>query len=651
MTLLEAALSYAQRGWYVFPCQPGAKIPLGGRGHLDASSDLEQVRQWWAAHPDANIGIAVAPSGLVVLDVDVAEGKPGRASLATIDGELPDTLTAITGRGGLHAVYTRPMDVPAARRIGIKPGLDLIGDGYIVAAPSVLTEGGQYRWNHLIEPVALPQVLRAAAAERPEAKKVQLTGAPLPTGNRNNSLFRLGAALRDQGIGAEALARALDAENQQRCNPPLPNDELALIVNSVLTRVTPTRDVAAGAIVQQEIAQIFAPPTRSAWITDSILIKKPPMRFYATGFDHFDELTGGGLATRRVCGVVGPPSLGKSSLVNTIMRALQKHLPVLHVSTELPRDELQIRYAAMLGGFPFRDGLRGAVPHEALIAAVQGLRVKLIGSDDLDRDDPLTHIYNEAVAIRDQYGVAPAIAIDYVGLMARGTEENARGQIGKLTMRLRQMSQELDCIIVAVFTVSRAYYHGTKKYDEMCKTNDPSAFLAAAKDAGEIEYDCGTIVYTDVDRAPEGPTKPARLIIARCRDGETGFVGARAQLATGLWTGDPTALGAFTTEEREANRDKNDVEAACESLLDLIVKMPNRPWRELKTAVKGSWAAADAARARLLAEGKIEMASEVGYDTMHRPKKRDVLRLRSEVHLEERNTQLALDVSQEDETP
>lgn len=153
VTLLEAALAYAGRGWHVFPIEPGGKRPIGAlvpNGHLGATTDAEQIRTWWAQVPSANIGIALAPSKLVVLDVDVSDGKPGMASLKSIAADLgPTTLMARTGRGGLHLYYQAPPGVEPRRIIGFKPGLDLLGDGYVVAPPSQLGEPGQsYGWRN-----------------------------------------------------------------------------------------------------------------------------------------------------------------------------------------------------------------------------------------------------------------------------------------------------------------------------------------------------------------------------------------------------------------------------------------------------------------------------------------------------------------------
>jgi hypothetical protein len=211
MSLLDAALQYAAQGWWVFPCKPGEKVPIGGRGHLDASIDPAQITAWWRATPQANIGVAVAPSNLVVLDVDTAEGKPGLASLREIDAHIPDTKTARTGRGGYHGVFVRPPDMPPQRRIGFKPGLDLLGDGYFVAAPSVLSNGTQYRWERSVPPAPLPQVLRdiAAAPRTPRpgparstprigcgSSRRSTTSSSVPSSTASSTASRFGATWR-----------------------------------------------------------------------------------------------------------------------------------------------------------------------------------------------------------------------------------------------------------------------------------------------------------------------------------------------------------------------------------------------------------------------------------------------------------------------
>jgi putative DNA primase/helicase len=115
---VEAALSYAARGWLVFPCQPGAKTPITGRGLQDATTDPETIRAWWKRWPKANPAIRTgAESGLAVIDVDAC--KPG-ADEALPKLTLSPTRLNKTPRGGTHFFYRRP--VPPSWRPGTELG-------------------------------------------------------------------------------------------------------------------------------------------------------------------------------------------------------------------------------------------------------------------------------------------------------------------------------------------------------------------------------------------------------------------------------------------------------------------------------------------------------------------------------------------------
>ena len=638
-----AALEYASRKWAVFPLRPGEKEPATQNGHHDATTDTARIDAWWTQNPDYNVGIALAPSNLTALDVDVGKKKDGtqkkgRESLAKIEQHLTPTLLAETGRGGTHAIYSRPPDVAPARLIGIiekDSGLDLLSDGYIVAAPSYLAESQRfYRWSQLQAIAPLPPFLQHVARAPRVQEKVQLTGTAIPEGGRNVAMFRLGCSLRDTGIGAEALARALDAENKQRFNPPLPDGELSVIVNSVLQRVQVTRDVALNAVVEQEIHEIFAPPpvpSRSEWLEAVALIPQPPMIFYSTGFPTLDALLNGGFATRQLTGIIGPPSAGKSALVGEWLLTLAKHRPVLHVSLELMRHELFVRYAAHQMEFPWVDGLKGVVAQPAMATSVKGIRIKLMGSEDIDRADPFECIVAEAKKIQQECGVAPIIAIDYIQLMARGSGTDTRFKVGELTMFARQLAQDLDTVVLGVFTTQRTSYGNKKGEEQMRAANDPTAYLSAAKESGDIEFDCATLMYLDVDKLCEGATKPGRIAITRCRVGSIGFVGVRARLDIGSFRDDPSALGEFASEERAAKRDEKDMDFARQKLLEAVAEMPNRPWRDIQAkvaAIRGiQRTQVDRARDALIGEGVLEKT--VRYDDNRRKLPGDALVIKS----------------------
>lgn len=132
---LEAALAYAARGWPVFPLMVKGKLPLipkrnGGNGHLDATTDEAQIREWWSAYPMANIGIRCGPESFCVIDVDKDNG--GLESLDRLMAEgrnFPDDTPAQkTGSGGIHICLKHD------ERIGcttgkIAQGIDTRGNG------------------------------------------------------------------------------------------------------------------------------------------------------------------------------------------------------------------------------------------------------------------------------------------------------------------------------------------------------------------------------------------------------------------------------------------------------------------------------------------------------------------------------------------
>jgi hypothetical protein len=188
---LEAALAYGAAGWPVLPvagvsagacgcrrpCESPGKHPLTRHGVHEAITDPVLIREWWRRSPEANVGIATgSSSGLVVVDLDLLRG--GRESLgAVLDAgrDLPRTLRARTGGGGLHLFYAAPPNVRVANTAGRLPGvarplpgIDLRGDGgYVVVPPSVHASGRRYRWDRRARVSALPAWLWPARPAPP----------------------------------------------------------------------------------------------------------------------------------------------------------------------------------------------------------------------------------------------------------------------------------------------------------------------------------------------------------------------------------------------------------------------------------------------------------------------------------------------------
>lgn len=162
--LLEAAISYAQRGWPVFPvhspvdggcscgeaaCDNVGKHPRTPHGLNDASTDVDVIRSWWQRWPAANIGLRTGIA-FDVLDIDSDEAGRALAIAADLAGEETTACWAggpmsNTARG-THVLYLPTGSGNAANLLGIK-GADWRGaGGYVVAPPSLHRSGVRYAW-------------------------------------------------------------------------------------------------------------------------------------------------------------------------------------------------------------------------------------------------------------------------------------------------------------------------------------------------------------------------------------------------------------------------------------------------------------------------------------------------------------------------
>ena len=155
-TLRDAAVEYAQHHWPVFPLRGKLPAIAGGRGVLDATTDVATVTAWWNRYRGANIGGRV-PESMVVLDIDPRHGGGwSLGELERIHGRLPDTLMTISGRGdgGRHLFFRRPRGKLSFKRLG--PGIDIkTSTGYVVLAPSIHPETGR-PYQRVDAPVAAP---------------------------------------------------------------------------------------------------------------------------------------------------------------------------------------------------------------------------------------------------------------------------------------------------------------------------------------------------------------------------------------------------------------------------------------------------------------------------------------------------------------
>lgn len=243
--LLDAALKYATKyKWAVFPVSQQTKKPLTPHGCKDAKKDPGAIKAWWKRYPDASIGIATGSvSSLLVIDEDVDEDKGlnGVHEMQiweTDNGEFPETVRAITGRGGAH-LYYRYEGKDLGNRAGVIEGVDVRGEGgYIIAPPSIHPNGTQYEWECDPEETELAEIDDTVKKFLSLKKKAPGEKFKLPntieSGQRNSTLYRFACSLQSQGLTDEAISAAVMAENETRCSEPLSKDEITQLIRSAL---------------------------------------------------------------------------------------------------------------------------------------------------------------------------------------------------------------------------------------------------------------------------------------------------------------------------------------------------------------------------------------------------------------------------------
>lgn len=211
--LLEKAIEYVHRGWYVFPCREKdskpfindkgkevvvpAKAPYLRGGFKSSTRDLSLIKSWWKKYPEACIGVSCEPSGLTVIDVDVRNGKKGFDSFVSMNVSDEGALHAVTASGGLHIIYKGLINSHA----NVKAGVDVRSIGaYFIVPPSYIWENGEKKhyimaddWNR--EPIKIPTNLEEKLDWLRGKEKKQVSQKQYPKESLDKTILRVKKAL------------------------------------------------------------------------------------------------------------------------------------------------------------------------------------------------------------------------------------------------------------------------------------------------------------------------------------------------------------------------------------------------------------------------------------------------------------------------
>lgn len=283
MSIKEAALSWAARGFRVFPVRPGDKVPpTGMKWKEQATRDAAQIKAWWAFEPSYNYGV-VGGDGALIVDVDAH--KNGYAALIELD--LPDTLTVKTPGGGLHLYFSGPDVQNSVDRVAA--GVDIrSASGYVIGPGSVFNDAqgkkgytGAYVLVADLPLAVAPEdfVLRcgqprelnadrtAVSIDEPEdivyALHYLQKDAPVAVSGcgGNNTTYAVAARVLQIGVSAARVTELMLQHWNERCGPPWGVEELKTIVTNA-------------SIYAQEVQGSSGPSALSAEFKDAVVL--PP---------------------------------------------------------------------------------------------------------------------------------------------------------------------------------------------------------------------------------------------------------------------------------------------------------------------------------------------------------------------------------------
>ena len=245
MSKLPAALAWAARGFAVFPLLPNSKDPAIDKFPTAATTDESWVRAWWGAEPEYNIGCV--PRDQIVVDLDVKKGHRGPEVYQALGLTLWSTLTVQTVSGGLHLYFTGPPTANSASRIG--EGIDTRGPFGYVVAPGSTIDGREYSLIHDVPLAPVPDVVltKLRAPRERLSEQTPLIDLDMPSaialarhyleelpgataGTQNNSLFALGAHMRDLGLSEITAAEMIGNHWLDKCSPPIEYDNMQGVI-------------------------------------------------------------------------------------------------------------------------------------------------------------------------------------------------------------------------------------------------------------------------------------------------------------------------------------------------------------------------------------------------------------------------------------
>ena len=239
----DIAMPLVSRGVPVVPLSSKTKIAFLPNWQELATTDSEMINKWDEKYPNSNCAsVAIAKSdGVWFLEFDRENYHQEIANQTGMKMPVTFMVRSSPGRGHYYFKQT-----PASIAMGNRQGKDAQGElwsarvdnRYVVSPGSIHPKTGMpyevVRNTPIIEaPDWLVQWCSGQVVSAPKITDVT-EEAPIIEGSRNNTITSLlGKARQNLGMDRDQLLEFGLSLNQKRCHPPLSDNEIRTIANSV----------------------------------------------------------------------------------------------------------------------------------------------------------------------------------------------------------------------------------------------------------------------------------------------------------------------------------------------------------------------------------------------------------------------------------
>lgn len=261
--------------------------------------------------------------------------------------------------------------------------------------------------------------------------------------------------------------------------------------------------------------------------------RQPPPVPIPSGIAPLDRALNGGFLPESLAVLCAGTGRGKSGLVVQIALGwLAQGRSVLFIETEMSKRQTFARFLAQRMMKPWREVFSMAPQSADQLAELAQSHLHALHVVRWERSQDIGQILDGCP--RYPSG-PPLVVVDQISDLARARDtSDMRIATAQVTGALKLFAEKHQTLILAVSQTARAVTAGQGR------PRSGRDFEGAAKDAGEVEADAGTLIYLESEPCPADGFGTARLHISKNRGGACDVtVGLRFHGAIGYFEPDP----------------------------------------------------------------------------------------------------------------